>query len=272
MKKIVNVLRGVALLSGLVISPVLLAVNSADLEKNLAGSTASELSASAAHLVAIAQATDKEAVAVVVVRTAITRNPAAFASVLTSVVQESPASAAVVANAAANLLPKRIGVIAKVTAAAAPSQAGAIVAALMKQFPNEYGIIAGGAAKGAPASGREILAVIAKKIPALKSSIESQVAQTPSTEIVPVQLILTESYNQAANSGVTVALSADGLSRGLQTPVVTTPNSSVPAVSGPQGGGPVLGPPFTGSTTTPTTYSPGNTTTEQSGGRGYASP
>jgi hypothetical protein len=259
--KIVNAIGRMALLAGLVVSPVLLASNSADVEKTLAGSSISELPSNAANLVASAAPTEKDSVAVAAVRASVGLNPSAVVSIVSAVVAKNPASAVSVAVTAAQLQPKRIGLIAKAAATAAPSQAGRIVKALLKQSPQDYGVVAHGASLGAPSASREILAAVADSIPALQAPIQSLTAQYSADSALPVQPILTQSYSQATSSGAVVRFAAPAVA-----------STTTAAVSGPQISGPTLGPPFTGSTTTPTSYSPSSTGQEQPGGRGYASP
>ncbi len=291
--KIVTVVSGMALLSGLVISPVVLAASSADVARNLAGSTVLELSANAASLVAKASVAEKKAVAVAAIKTAVGMNPASAVAIVSAVARENPASAPVVAVTAATLQPKRIGLIAKAAAAAAPSEASRIVAALIKEFPQQYGAIAIGAAEGAPLAGREILAVVAESVPALQASIQTATAHFSANSVaLPVQAILSESYNQALTSGMVVlaqipvtlsqgsgtmssvaAGGAVGVGRvaplGLAQPVVM---GSVPLISPPIVSQPTGGAPFTGSTSSPTTYNTSQTQNEQTGGRVYSAP
>lgn len=274
-------LHGLLLLSGFLISPVLFASDSVDVTKSLAGSTALELSGNAANLVASAAPAQRNDVAVAVVRTAVGMNPGAVVAIVSAVVREDPASAPAVAVSATVLQPRRVGLIAKAAVAAAPAQAAKVVAALIKQFPQNYGIIAAAAAEGAPLSGREILAAVGESIPALKAPIQDLSSHFAANTSLPVQTVLSQSYDQAINAGATVALltsidSAAGASSVAKpvayAPAAPTAPLSLPTVSGPSVSGPILGPPFTGSNPSPTTYSPSQTTVEQSGGRNYASP
>src|SRR5579862_7259946 len=117
--KIFSVVAGAALLSGLVISPVVLASDladaqcdcdgphAADLSKSLAGSGALEISAKSAKLVAKASAADKKDVAIAVVKSAVGVNPSAAVAIVSAVVRESATTAPDVAVAAATLQPKR---------------------------------------------------------------------------------------------------------------------------------------------------------------------
>jgi len=286
--KMISVISSVALLSGL----VALASNCPDVAKALAGSTAWDISARAADLVAKAAAADKKDVSIAVVNTAVAMKPAASVAIVSAIVRQDPAAAPAVAVTAATLQPKRIALIAKAAATAAPSQAAKIVAALIKEFPRHYAVIATAAAAGAPSAGREILAAVADSIPGLKASI--QVATASYSDLggnVPVQTILTQSYDQALISGAvdtkqvpaplaqsTGALAAQsdvelaGVAKGSMTPTPTllTISPLVPSFSAPTP--PSLSPPFTGTNPPPETITPLETTNETPGTRTYSSP
>src|ERR1039458_7661411 len=62
--KVISLMSGLAMVAGLAVGPAVLASNSADVTKALAGSTALELPAKAANLVAKASTADKKNVAV----------------------------------------------------------------------------------------------------------------------------------------------------------------------------------------------------------------
>jgi hypothetical protein len=174
--------------------------------KALAGSTALELPAKAAALVAKASAADKQDVAATVVKVAVGVNPAAAAAIVSAVSRESPAAAPVAAVNATTLQRKQVGQIAKAAAAAAPAEAAKIVAALIKEFPQDYGVIAVAADEGAPLAGRDILAVVADCVPALQSSIRGATTNfAANVGNVPVQAILSQSYNQALTSGAAIS-------------------------------------------------------------------
>ena len=70
-------MSGLSLVAGLAVGPAVLASDSADVTKALAGSTALELPAKAANLVAKASAADKKNVAVAAVKAAVALNPSA---------------------------------------------------------------------------------------------------------------------------------------------------------------------------------------------------
>jgi hypothetical protein len=217
--KIISLISGLSLVSGLAVSPVAFASNSADLTKSLAGSTALELPTKAASLVAQTSAADRQSVTIAVVKAAIGLNPAVAADVVSALVRQNPALAPVVAVTAVTLQHKQIGLITKAATAAAPSEATKIVAALMKEFPTDYGVIAMAAAEGAPAAGREILAVIAQYVPGLQAFIQSATANAD----VPVPAII----SQAVASGVVAT--TDPQPTQPTTPV--TPSFSPPTIT-----------------------------------------
>jgi len=171
--KIVSLISGLSLVSGLMVSPVAFASGSTDVAKALAGSTALNLPTKAASLVAKASAADKESVAIAATKAAIALNSAKTADIVSALVRANPATASVVAVTAVTLQHKQIGIITKAAAAAAPAEAVNIVAALMKQFPKDYSVIAIAASEGAPSAGRKILAVVAKSVPGLQAFVDS---------------------------------------------------------------------------------------------------
>jgi hypothetical protein len=261
--RILGIISGVALIAGLTGSPAVLASDSPDVTKALAGSTALELPAKAASLVAKATAADQQNVAAAVVKAAIGVNPPAAVAIVAAVAHENPAAAPAAAVAAATLQPKRIDQIAKAAVAAAPSEAARIVAALIKEFPQDYGIIAMSADEGAPSAGREILAVVADYVPALQPSIQSATASFAANDgNVPVQAVLSQSYNQTLSSGAAV-----------RTPVPAMLTVTTPATAGaPSVSDPTIGPPYTPVGTTINNISPGQITPQQPGGNNYSSP
>jgi hypothetical protein len=212
--KIISALGGAACLAGLAASPAVLGSDSADVSKALAGATALELPAKASEIVAKTPPAAKQEAAAAVVKAAVGVNPAAAAAIVAAVSREDPAGAALAAVAAATLQRKEIGPIARAAAAAAPAEAARIVAALIKEFPQDYGTIAIAADEGAPQAGREILAVVAEFVPALQPSIRGAMANfAGDNSNVPVQAILTQSYNQALTSGAVATQSRpDGVS------------------------------------------------------------
>jgi hypothetical protein len=284
---ITRVISNMALIAGLAVSLTALASNSADVTKILAGSTALELPAKAANLVAKASAADKQNVAIAVVKAAIRINPSAAVAIVSAVARENPATAAVAAVTAAILQHKRLDLITKAAAAAAPSEAAKIVAALIREFPQSYGIIAIAAAEGAPAAGREILAVVADYVPALQSGIQSAITSFAANGNVPVQAILSQSYNNALTSGTQVMFQVPstllsqndnqvlalnpGAATSTKSPITlsqTTPTTTVRPTLSP----PTLGPPYQPIPGPVTNIGPGQITVQQPGGTNYSAP
>jgi len=297
-----GLVTGISFLAGIVI-PQAFASDFTDATKILAGSPALELPARAAGIVAKASAVDKQAAAAAAVKAAVGVNPAASAAIVSAVARENPAAAPVAAVTAATLQHKQIGLIAKAAAAAAPAEAAKVVAALIKEFPRDYGTIAIAADEGAPLSGRDILDVVADFVPALQPSIHAATVNYAANDgNVPVQAILTQSYNQALTSGAVASTqvppallgqSSDqtvlsGAAAPARTPApaatAPVPNTTAPARNAPATvatpalfsppllSAPVLGPPFTPVGPVINNFSPIQTTPQQPGGRNYASP
>jgi hypothetical protein len=253
--KMIGLVNSAVLIAGLAISPAALASNSTDAAKALAGSTALELPAKAADLVAKASAADRQNVAAAAVKEAFELNPSATVAVVAAVARENPATAPVAAVTAVTLQHKRMDQITKAAVAAAPSQATKIVAALIKVFPREYGVIAVAAAQGAPSAGREILSVVAEYVPAMQTYIQSAIAAANDGNL-PIQAILTQSYNLAVSSGAVVP-----------APTPTTSAGDTPSLSPT-----VISTPFTPPPNPIITIGPGQTTNQVPGGRKYSSP
>jgi guanyl-specific ribonuclease Sa len=260
--RIISLVASVTLIAGLAVPPAAFASDSSDVTKALAGSSAQELPAKAANLVTKASATDKEDVAVAVVKAAVGLNPAAAVAVVSAVVRGNPSAAPVAAVTAAKLQHKQIGLVAKAAVAAAPSEAGKIVAALIKEFPKDYSVIAIAGAEGAPLAGREILSSVADNVPALQPAIQGAIAMFAADDSnIPVLAIMSQINlnNQAPATAVPVSL----------TPTMIT-------VGGTPGGssslaGPTFLPPFT-PVTTVNNFGTGQTVSQSVGGRNYATP
>jgi len=271
--RIISLMNGMALIALLAVSPATLASDSADVTKALAGATALELPAKAASLVAKASPADKQNVAVAVVKAAIGVNPTAAVVIVSAVARENPDMAPVSAVTAATLQPKLIEQITKAAVAAAPSQAARIVAALIKEFPKDYGVIAIAGDESAPLAGRDILGVVADYVPALQPAIQGATAGFAANDgNVPVQAILSQSYNQALASGAvtTIRIPATLAPATLASSSAAPSGVTAPLVR-PMLSSPVLGPPFT-PVTTITNIGPGQTMPQQPGGRNYSSP
>jgi hypothetical protein len=245
--KMISLISGVALVAGLAVSPAALASTSAEVTQALAGSTALDLPAKTAALVAQAAPADKQGVAIAAVKAAVKLNPSVASEIVSAVAKENSSLAPVVAVTAAKVQHKQIGLITKAAAAAAPSEAANIVAAMIKEFPSDYGVIAIAASKGAPDARKEILATLAKCVPGMEAIVQSLNAD------VPVQVVV----NQAVAAGnMPVAMAP-------QPTLPTVP--ATPELSGP----PTLGSPFQAGGT-PTVYT--TDTPVSSGGRHYAAP
>jgi hypothetical protein len=202
----IGLMSAVTWIAGLVNSPAALASNSPDVPKALADATVLELPAKAASLVAGAPAADQQNVAIAVVKAAIGLKPSSAVNIVSALARENPVAAPVAAVTAATLQHKRIDQITKAAVAAAPVEVAKIVAALIKEFPKDYGVIAVAAAEAAPSAGREILAVVGECVPVLRSYIQRATAKFAANDgNVPVQVILIQSYNEAATSGAVSA-------------------------------------------------------------------
>jgi hypothetical protein len=244
--KIVSLISGLSLVSGLAVGPAAFASTTTDVNQALTGLTAVQIPVKAADLLTKASLNDKQSVAVAAVKAAIKLNPSVTTEVVSSLATANPESAPAVAVAAVTLQHKQIGMITKSAAAAAPKQAVQIVSALIKEFPKDYGVITIAATEGAPSATREILAVVAKAVPAMKALVKNDSSSSDVAVLV----------NQA------VALDASGMS----APQPTLP--VVPQLSGPviTSGG------FQTFPGTPATFTPAEYVTVPSGGRHYGSP
>jgi hypothetical protein len=105
------------------------------INKTIKEAPAADLPARAAEVVSQTAKKDKEAVAVAVVRAAITKKPASAVSVVSSVIKAAPSTAPAVAAAAAKLAPDQLEAIATAAALAAPELADKIVAAIVDVYP-----------------------------------------------------------------------------------------------------------------------------------------
>src|SRR5437773_4219560 len=107
------------------------------INKTIKEAPAADLAVKAAEMVTQSAKKDKEAVAVAVVRAAITKKPASAVSVVSSVVKAAPSTAPAVAAAAAKLAPDQMEAIATAAALAAPELADKIVAAIGDVYPKD---------------------------------------------------------------------------------------------------------------------------------------
>ena len=245
--KIVGLISGLSLVSGLAVGPSVFAFNTADATAALTGLTAVQIPVKAADLLTQAALNEKQSVAVAAVKASIKLNPSVTTEVVSSLATANPESAPAVAVAAVTLQHKQIGMITKSAAAAAPKQAVQIVVALINEFPKDYGVITIAATEGAPASTREILAVVAKAVPAMNAVVQNSTSSSDVAVIV----------NQAVASDA-AAMSAPQ----PNTPVA--PQLSGPVITSGGFGGPFFG--------TPASFTPAEYVPVPSGGRTYASP
>jgi hypothetical protein len=244
--KIISLISGVSLVSGLAVGPAVFASNTADVANALTGLTAVQIPVKAADLLTKASLTEKQNVAVAAVKAAIKLNPSVTTEVVSSLATANPETAPAVAVAAVTLQHKQIGMITKAATVAAPKQAVQIVAALLKEFPKDYGVIAIAATEGAPSATREILAVVAKAVPSMQALVQND---SNSSDVVAM-----------VNQSMTPAGS-----------VASAPQTTLPIA--PQVSGPVISSgPFTPFFGTPGTITPSQLTPVPAGGRTYATP
>ena len=204
----------------------LVAGQTIDPAKALAGVSVLDVPAKAASLVSQAVEAEKIAMAESVVKAAVRLHPTADTAIVGAVAQTTPKSAPIAAVTAATLQHKRLDLIVKAAAAAAPAQASKIVTAMIREFPADYGVIAVAAAEGAPEEGRAILSVVADYVPALQPAIEHATASfSPREKVVPVQAVLMQSYNQTLKPRErTEKLAQNSASAGPGTATLPTPN------------------------------------------------
>jgi len=281
--KFMTVISTVTLISGLTASPAAFALDTAQVNRALAGSTVLELPVKAASLVSQASPAEQSQTAAAAVKAALSLSPSAAVSVVSAMSRQTPSTAPVVAVTASAMQHRHLAEIAKAASTAAPAQAPEIVSALIKQYPQDYGVIAKAAAEGAPIFARQILAAVGENIPALKKSIQTAVAKTAEkTSASDVPVILADSYNEAVSAGISVTpvlLVANTAMAPVGGASLTSPGSpTAPPLGGPKVSGPVVSPPTLGAPYTtppgpPTIYTPGDTVQGGGPGRGpYGSP
>ena len=149
---------------------------------------APELPAKAATIVKEANARDRDAVTIDVVRAAVRQNPAAAPAIVGAVARAVPSVAETAAAIAATEQPSQAAQITRAAVAAAPSRVGKIVTAVCRAVPNEYRTVAVAASQAAPNRRREILDSVGVALPQLKGSIQQslvrQAGNAPSVEMV----------------------------------------------------------------------------------------
>ena len=133
--------------------------------KALKNVSVAELPAKAAQLVASATSSDREAVAIAVVRTVGARNPFALVSVVASISKTSPELASVVAGTAAAIAPKQAQEIALAAAKAAPSASDKIAAAVATSVPGSAVSVAESLARFQPQAAARIFAAVSAAVP-----------------------------------------------------------------------------------------------------------
>jgi hypothetical protein len=126
--------------------------------KQLKSVTAAELPAKAAQLISSADAKEKEATTVAVVKSAVGISPASAPAIVGAIAAANPDMAALAAKTAAALQPKQAVAIARAAAAAAPAKASQIVEAVGREIPSAYRDVAVAVINVAPKSKTEIMA------------------------------------------------------------------------------------------------------------------
>lgn len=210
---------------------------------------AAEVPAKAAAIVLQAQVSERDAVAVDVVKVALKKNPTMATAVVSAICRNSPETAPTAAATAAGIQPKQVKLIAQAAAAAAPSKAGEIVKAVCKVAPNAYREVALAVAQVAPKAAKEILAGLSEALPALKGPIDQAMA----------------SYNGQPLS-VAPVLDRIAPSDASFSQLSATPSVTPPPLRGPTIGGPYV--PYSGTATNV----PPNGGNVPPGGRNYAAP
>ena len=146
------------------------------LKETLSKVPAAEVPAKAADIVAQAEVSSRDAIAVDVVKASLKKNPTMATAVVGAICRTSPETAPTVAATAAGIQPKQAKLIAQAAAAAAPAEAGEIVKAVCKVVPAAYREVALAVAQVAPKAAKEILAGLSEALPALKGPIDEAIA------------------------------------------------------------------------------------------------
>jgi hypothetical protein len=222
--KIQNLLSILAVSGGLVASQSVMANQTPDFAKTLAGTSVVEMPAKAASLVGKSSADKQNAVAVV--KAAIGLTPSATPGIVSAIARENPTVAPAISVAAATLQHKQLDLIAKAAVAAAPAQAAKIVAALIKEFPKDYSVIAISAAEADPSAGREILAVVAEYVPSLQASIQIAIAGIDPSGVVSVSAVL--SASPVADATPAPQSISGPAAPSLSLPTIGAPYANVP--------------------------------------------
>jgi hypothetical protein len=231
--------------------------------KTLRAVSAIEMPATAAKLVAQAQADQREAVAGSVTTAALQVRPTSALAVVGAIARLAPEAAAPTVVKAATLQPKNLSDIVSAAASAAPGQVAKIVEALCKVMPTKYALIATAAAKAVPTAAKEIVAAVTAAVPNLRPFVNRATSDFGGQDAgVALLMSRTEALVDAtAKAGHTTPEQL--LAGGNPPPVV--------AALGP----PVVQPPFT---PLPPGEIPGETTRNKTrvvppgGGRDYSRP
>jgi hypothetical protein len=230
----------------LLVSPVPAGTDENGSAKRLEAVSFPELPAQTAAFVKAAPKTQQQTTTVAAVRTAVTRNPAAAATIVGTVASSVPDVAPIAAGTAAAAQPGQAAIIAQAAAAAAPAQASRIAAAVCRAVPDGYRNIAVAVAKAVPGSEKEVLQAVASVMPSLKPGIEKALATSGKISVAGV-------LDSAANTKAMAR--ADS--------AVSAPDAAT---------GPVMGPPYVPLSGTPINTDPANSTPVPPGGRDYTKP
>ncbi len=218
------------------------------LKETLSKVPAAEMPARAADIVAQAEASSRDAIAVDVVKASLKKNPTMATAVVGAICRTSPETAPTVAATAAGLHPKQVKLIVQAATAAAPAKAGEIVRAVCKVVPTAYREVALAVAQVAPKAAKEILAGLSEALPALKEPIAEAVASYKGQPLAVAPVL-----DRIAPSATPLA---------SVTPALTAPAP----LRGPTIGGPYV--PYSGTATNV----PPNGGNVPPGGRDYAAP
>lgn len=239
--------HSILLLSFLVcISPALAADNPerARVAAVLRGEKAAERPAAVVELLKKAKPKELASVTELVVRTAVSLNPATAAVLAGTVARAVPQVGGMAAAAAAAEQPSQAPAIARAAAKANPAAAAGIVAAVCRAAPAQYRAVAVAVSAAFPGKRRDILLAVAEAIPELRPGIE-------------------HTLGEKTDVAGTVGMVLDEVARGQGDP---------PTANGPQPLAPRVGPPFIPLSGTVRTVTPDTSDEVPTGGRNYARP
>ena len=144
----------------------------ADIKKTIARTPALELTPAAQKMVRAAKADEKADVALLVVRTALAKNPRIAVALVKAVSKEVPQVAAEVAAIAAQFIPSEAAEIARVAASAAPKSAEQIAVSVAKVAPKYAAQVIKAAIVSAPAETPLIVKSVVEAVPSAQTAIE----------------------------------------------------------------------------------------------------